>query len=214
MNAPLPPSLHFDVQGLVHATAHNQSLDAFHPALTTKQWELFGTYLQPFAVQQGQVLIQQNASDRTVYFVETGANQRGSTVLYDRDYSAISLARPEPNDDDSADSELVFTELEMNFVISTGPVADVEPTQEFTVEDPFWVGADPEAALSVITNNKSSFVFATVDITGHQGSWDVPDPADPPRLQGSLQPGPGRFQLLGDFDAVFCDKLVSHIIAE
>lgn len=30
-----------------------------------------------------------------VYFVETGANQRGSTVIYDRDGSAISLAAPE-----------------------------------------------------------------------------------------------------------------------
>lgn len=30
-----------------------------------------------------------------LYFVEMGANQRGSTVLYDRDFSAISLANPE-----------------------------------------------------------------------------------------------------------------------
>jgi 2-dehydro-3-deoxygluconokinase len=30
-----------------------------------------------------------------LYFVEVGANQRGSTVLYDRDHSAISLAQPE-----------------------------------------------------------------------------------------------------------------------
>jgi len=30
-----------------------------------------------------------------LYFVETGANQRGSTVIYDRDQSAISLAGPE-----------------------------------------------------------------------------------------------------------------------
>lgn len=29
-----------------------------------------------------------------VYFVETGANQRSSTVVYDRDHSAISLAAP------------------------------------------------------------------------------------------------------------------------
>ena len=91
MNAPLPPSLHFDVQGLVHATAHNQSLDAFHPALASKQWELFGTYLQPFAVQQGQVLIQQNASDRTVYFVETGT----LTVHYEDDKGRLRLARVE-----------------------------------------------------------------------------------------------------------------------
>ena len=33
-----------------------------------------------------------------VYFVETGANQRGSTVIYDRDGSAIALAAPEEYD--------------------------------------------------------------------------------------------------------------------
>ncbi len=37
-----------------------------------------------------------------IYFVETGANQRGSTVLYDREYSAISLARPEEYDFEAA----------------------------------------------------------------------------------------------------------------
>jgi CRP-like cAMP-binding protein len=87
MNAPLR-AFHFDVQGLVHAAAHNQSLDAFHPALTAKQWELFGTYLQPFAVQPGQVLIEQNASDRTVYFVETGK----LTVHYEDDKGRLRLA--------------------------------------------------------------------------------------------------------------------------
>lgn len=30
-----------------------------------------------------------------LYFVEAGANQRGSTVIYDREYSAVSLAGPE-----------------------------------------------------------------------------------------------------------------------
>jgi 2-dehydro-3-deoxygluconokinase len=33
-----------------------------------------------------------------LYFVEAGANQRGSTVLYDREHSAVSLARPEEYD--------------------------------------------------------------------------------------------------------------------
>ena len=33
-----------------------------------------------------------------LYFVEVGANQRGSTVLYDREYSAISMATPEEYD--------------------------------------------------------------------------------------------------------------------
>jgi 2-dehydro-3-deoxygluconokinase len=37
-----------------------------------------------------------------LYFVEGGANQRGSTVIYDRDHSAISLASAEEYDFDGA----------------------------------------------------------------------------------------------------------------
>ncbi|MBC5782684.1 cyclic nucleotide-binding domain-containing protein [Ramlibacter sp. USB13] len=88
MNAPLPTQLHFDVQGLVHAVAQNQSIDAFQASLTAKQWELLGTYLQPFAVRQGQVVIEQNASDRTVYLVETGQ----LTVHYEDDKGRLRLA--------------------------------------------------------------------------------------------------------------------------
>lgn len=91
MNAPLPSTLHFDVQGLIHATAYNESLDAFHPALSSKQWELFGTYLQPFAVSQGQVVIQQNASDRTIYFVESGS----LTVHFEDDKGRLRIAAVE-----------------------------------------------------------------------------------------------------------------------
>jgi 2-dehydro-3-deoxygluconokinase len=36
-----------------------------------------------------------------LYFVEVGANQRGSTVLYDRDFSAVSLASAEEYDFDA-----------------------------------------------------------------------------------------------------------------
>jgi CRP-like cAMP-binding protein len=92
MNAPLRTPLRFDVQGLVHAMAHNQTKDAFHPALTPQQWELFGTYLQPFAVKQGQVLIEQDASDRTVYLVEAGT----LTVHYEDDKGRLRLATVEP----------------------------------------------------------------------------------------------------------------------
>ncbi len=37
-----------------------------------------------------------------LYFLETGANQRGSSVVYDRDYSSISMAGPEDYDFDKA----------------------------------------------------------------------------------------------------------------
>lgn len=88
MNAPLPTNLHFDVQGLVHAVAQNQSMDAFRPHLTANQWEMLGTYLQPFAVRQGQVVIEQCANDRTVYLVENGQ----LTVHYEDDKGRLRLA--------------------------------------------------------------------------------------------------------------------------
>jgi len=111
MNAPLPSTVHFDVQGLIQAAGSNQSLDAFHPHLTTKQWELFGTYLQPFAVRQGQVVIEQNASDRTVYFVESGA----LTVHYEDDKGRLRLASVEPG---SAVGEgAFFTRLPRNATV-------------------------------------------------------------------------------------------------
>ncbi|MES3004455.1 MAG: cyclic nucleotide-binding domain-containing protein [Pseudomonadota bacterium] len=73
MNAPLRTPLQFDVQTLVQAIARNQSVDSFAPVLTHSQWELLGGYMQPFTLGAGQVLIQQNAVDRTIYLVETGS---------------------------------------------------------------------------------------------------------------------------------------------
>lgn len=91
MNAPLPNPIPFDVQGLVQAIGRNHSMDVLSPSLSAKQWELFGSYLQPFAVRQGQVLIEQNATDRTVYFLETGT----LTVHYEDDKGRLRLASVE-----------------------------------------------------------------------------------------------------------------------
>ena len=88
MNAPLRAPIRFDVQGLVKAIADNHSNDSFTPALTPAQWELLGTYMQPFALMQGQVLIEQNAQDRTVYLVESGS----LTVHYEDDKGRLRLA--------------------------------------------------------------------------------------------------------------------------
>jgi CRP/FNR family transcriptional regulator, cyclic AMP receptor protein len=88
MNAPLRVPVKFDVQGLVRAIEHNHSNDSFTPTLTPVQWDLLGTYLQPFAVLQGQVLIEQNAHDRTLYLVESG----GLTVHYEDAKGRLRLA--------------------------------------------------------------------------------------------------------------------------
>lgn len=88
MNTPTSTDVQFDIHGLMRATAANESPDVFRPALQTAQWELFGTYLQPLLVRQGQVLIQQNGTDRTVYLVESGT----LTVHYEDEQRRIRLA--------------------------------------------------------------------------------------------------------------------------
>jgi CRP/FNR family cyclic AMP-dependent transcriptional regulator len=88
MNAPLRNIVKFDVQGLVKAIDENQSPDAFAPKLTPAQWDVLGSYLQPFAVTGGQVLIEQGAEDRTLYVIETGS----LTVHYEDDKGRVRLA--------------------------------------------------------------------------------------------------------------------------
>jgi CRP/FNR family transcriptional regulator, cyclic AMP receptor protein len=111
MNAPLHTPLKFDVQGLVQAIAHNHSNDCFAPALTAHQWEVLGSYMQPFALAQGQLLIEQNAQDRTVYFVETG----GLSVHYMDDKGRVRMAIVEPG---SAVGEgAFFTRLPRNATV-------------------------------------------------------------------------------------------------
>ena len=61
------------IQELCRAVAQNTSYDAFVPAFNAQQWETFGSYLQPFDLAAGQVLIDQGAHDRTLFFIERGA---------------------------------------------------------------------------------------------------------------------------------------------
>lgn len=92
---------------------------------------------------------------------------------------------------------------------STGPIllGDV-----FT--DPFreggWIGNWPVSA-SVFAEGMFGEVARpdAVVIDELAGNWAEHDPADPPRLLGSLQGG-----IAGPFDAVFCDKLDVFIIPE
>src|SRR5438445_9210963 len=92
MNAPLRNPIKFDVLGLVRAIEQNPSNDSFTPALNATQWEMLGSYLQPYEVKTGQVLIAQNASDRTLYIVESGS----LTVHYEDSKGRVRLAVVEP----------------------------------------------------------------------------------------------------------------------
>ena len=61
------------IQDLCRAIAQNTSYDAFAPALNAQQWETVASYLQPSDLAAGQVLIDQGANDRTLFFIESGA---------------------------------------------------------------------------------------------------------------------------------------------
>lgn len=61
------------IQDLCRAIAQNTSYDAFAPAFNAQQWEMLASYLQPFDLAAGQVLIDQGANDRTLFFIESGA---------------------------------------------------------------------------------------------------------------------------------------------
>lgn len=92
MNAPLRAPVRFDIQGLVQAITHNHSVDAFSPTLSAFQWELLSSYIQPFSVMQGQVLIEKGALDRTLYLVETG----GLSVHFEDGKGRVRLAMVGP----------------------------------------------------------------------------------------------------------------------
>ena len=81
-------SVKFNVQDLIRAIALDTVYDAFTPTLTTIQWDVLGGYLQPFALAQGQVLIEQGAQDRTLYFIESGT----LSVHYEDEDGRMSLA--------------------------------------------------------------------------------------------------------------------------
>ena len=116
MNAALRSPVKFDVHGLVQAVAHNHSSDSFAPTLTPLQWELLGSYMQPFALMQGQLLIEQNALDRTLYLVESGS----LTVHYKDSKGRVRMALVGPG---SAVGEgSFFTRLPRNATVqAAGP---------------------------------------------------------------------------------------------
>lgn len=63
--------------------------------------ESFFAQMRGLGVDVSDVLLKKN-SRMGIYFVEAGANQRASNVIYDRDYSAISMSEPDEYDFEKA----------------------------------------------------------------------------------------------------------------
>ena len=88
MNAPLPTTIRFDIQGLAQAIAHCHASDALRCQFTQPHWDILASYMQPFALNSGQVLLEQGALDRTLYFVESGT----LSVHYEDEKARVRMA--------------------------------------------------------------------------------------------------------------------------
>ena len=73
MTALLPGAILFDVQSLAQAIHNSQASDALRCQLSLPHWTTLASFMHPFPLGKGQVLIEQGARDSTVYFIESGA---------------------------------------------------------------------------------------------------------------------------------------------
>ncbi len=89
IDMPPPSSLpKADLRGLIAAIAAATSEDSLGNVFQAQQWELVAPYLQPMQLASGQVLFAQGASDRTLYFVESGS----LSVHYEDEKERLRLA--------------------------------------------------------------------------------------------------------------------------
>jgi CRP/FNR family transcriptional regulator, cyclic AMP receptor protein len=75
----MPPGMPPQVVGLVHAIHNANEADSLKLTLGVPQWQALASVLQPFTMEQGQILIEQSTRDTTVFFLESG----GLSVHYD-----------------------------------------------------------------------------------------------------------------------------------
>lgn len=61
-----------DIRALLESIASNPQDPTLGHMLTAPQWEVISGYMQSTSLAPSQILIQQGAEDRTLYFVESG----------------------------------------------------------------------------------------------------------------------------------------------
>ena len=88
MNVLMPAVAPSDIQGLVRAIAHCGASDALRCQFSQPHWDILGAHMQPFALNQGQVLMEQGTLDRTLYVIESG----NLSVHYEDKKSRVRMA--------------------------------------------------------------------------------------------------------------------------
>ena len=72
MNAPLPAAIQFDIYGLAQAVITSPASDALPCQFSLPHWNVLGSFMQPFPLSSGQILIEQGSKNCNVYFIESG----------------------------------------------------------------------------------------------------------------------------------------------
>jgi CRP-like cAMP-binding protein len=72
MNTPLPAAIRFDIQSLAQAITECQASDALRCQFSLPHWNILAAFMRPFPLNSGQVLMEQGAHDRSLYFIESG----------------------------------------------------------------------------------------------------------------------------------------------
>jgi CRP-like cAMP-binding protein len=77
-----------DLSGLINAIVQASAEDSMSNPLTADQWGILSAYLQPMTLAAGQTLFMQGASERSLYFVESGS----LSVHYEDEKGRLRLA--------------------------------------------------------------------------------------------------------------------------
>lgn len=88
MNAPMSSTTKLDLSGLINAIVQASAEDSMSNPLTADQWDILSAYLQPMTLAAGQTLFMQGASERSLYFVESGS----LSVHYEDEKGRLRLA--------------------------------------------------------------------------------------------------------------------------
>ena len=88
MNVLLASNSRVDIRGLAQAITHCHASDALRCQFSVPHWDILAAYMQPFSLGSGQVLIEQGATDRSVYFIESGT----LSVHFEDEKSRIRMA--------------------------------------------------------------------------------------------------------------------------
>ena len=88
MNPALSSVAQADLQDLIKAFAEAVAEDSMTNPFSPAQWSALLPYLQPYTLAAGQVLFTRGASDRTLYFIESGS----LSVHYEDEKERLRLA--------------------------------------------------------------------------------------------------------------------------